>query len=351
MRSFLHTTARLSLAAAPYLAALMLPWLICLAEINTSMQAPLFALFFVVVVVSRLGGLIPGLIGAISSAVLGSYYFLTPVLAWRLDLDSAHEALLFFIASITVVLIQEALHKKTQALRAALEMRDEFLAVAGHELGNPLAALQLRAQGELRKVKRGKSTGDPQAWSHFLEGQLESIDRLRALVDELLDMSRIRAGRLVLNPEPVDLVLLVRAVAARFADSAAAAGCTVCIDAPDAPIEGMWDRSRLDQVVTNLLSNALKYGAGAPVTIVVWATPSDARVQIVDHGCGIAVADQARIFARFERADKTRSVKGLGLGLWIVTQILEACGGRVAVRSQTGVGSTFEVCLPRHMAS
>lgn len=351
MRSLLHSLYRILLASAPYVAAGAVPWLICLAELNASMQAPLFALFFAVVVLSRLGGLVVGLLCALSSAVAGAYYFLTPVLTWRLDLDSAHEALLFFIASLTVVFIQDALHKKTAALSNALAMRDEFLAVAGHELGNPLAALQLRAQGQLRKIKRGKATDDPAAWTHFLEGQLESLDRLRGLVDELLDMSRIRAGRLVLNPERVDLVLLVRAVVARFADSAAAAGCTVSIDAPDAPIEGMWDRMRLDQVVTNLLSNALKYGAGAPVTIVVWATPLDARVQIVDHGCGIAAADQSRIFARFERCDKTRSVKGLGLGLWIVKQILEACGGRVAVRSEAGVGSTFEVCLPRHTAS
>ena len=347
MRSLKTCLSRIFLASLPYVAAIIVPWLVCLAQLSTMVQAPLFALFFAVTVVGHYGGLRPGLLCALTSAALGSYYFLAPVLAWRLELDSVHEALLFLVATSTVLFMQDALKRKARALHAAVEMRDEFLAVAGHELGNPLTALHLRAQNELRRLKRN-SAMDRAAWTRYLEGQLESIERLRALVDELLDMSRIRAGRLLLNPEPVDLVLLVRAVVARFADNAAAVGCTVSIEAPDVPIKGMWDRLRLDQVVTNLLSNALKYGPGAPVTIAVWATANDARVQIVDHGCGIAAADQARIFARFERVSQSRSVKGLGLGLWIVQQILEACGGKVAVRSEAGVGSTFEVCLPLH---
>ncbi len=347
MRFFISHVPRILVVALRYVAAIGAPWLICQAQLSTIVQAPLFTLFFLVAVVGHYGGVAPGLLCACASAALGSFYFLAPVLTWRLDLGSIHEALLFLIASSTVVFMQDALQKKARALHAAVEMRDEFLAVAGHELGNPLAALHLRVQNELRKLKR-HGVIDLAAWTRYLEGQLESVERLRALVDELLDMSRIRAGRLLLHPEPVDLVLLVRAVVARFADNAAVAGCTVSIEAPDVPIKGMWDRLRLDQVVTNLLSNALKYGPGAPVTIAVWATADDARVQIVDHGCGIAAADQARIFARFERVSQSKSVKGLGLGLWIVQQILEACGGKVAVRSEAGVGSTFEVCLPLH---
>ena len=110
---------------------------------------------------------------------------------------------------------------------------------------------------------------------------------------------------------------------------------------------GKWDRLRLDQIVTNLLSNAMKYGSGEPIEVAMTGTPEAVRLEVRDHGIGIAPEHQSRIFDRFERAVSGRHYGGLGLGLWIVRQILDALGGSIRVRSAPGEGSTFTVELPR----
>jgi signal transduction histidine kinase len=183
----------------------------------------------------------------------------------------------------------------------------------------------------------------------LLLGLLENVERqtrrLARLVDELLDVSRIQAGRLQLVLEPVDLVAVCHEVIARFATEAARSGSTVELHA-DTPATGMWDRSRIDQVVSNLLSNAVKYGAGRPIELIVRADESGARLVVRDRGVGIAPELLGRLFRRFERASSARHYGGLGLGLFIVRQIVEMHGGTVAVTSEPNVGSTFTVMLP-----
>lgn len=227
------------------------------------------------------------------------------------------------------------LREAEQALRA----REEFLSVASHELRTPLTALIL----QLELLARGpeEHTGNGK-----LEAAMRQTRRLARLVDELLDVSRISAGRLQLDVDRVDLVALVREVLARHEDEARRAGSSVVLAATSEVI-GVWDRMRIEQVLTNLVTNAIKYGEGKPIEVGVDATDTLARIRVCDHGLGIDADDQARIFARFERAVSQRSYGGLGLGLWIVRQIVEAHGGSVQVASAAGQGSTFVVELPR----
>jgi signal transduction histidine kinase len=158
-------------------------------------------------------------------------------------------------------------------------------------------------------------------------------------------VSRIRAGRLALKHETVDFAALLQEVVNRAEADAAGAGCQLVLRA-ESPVIGRWDRLRLEQVVTNLLSNALKYGAAHPVELSVFQDGSNARLTVRDHGIGIAPEHQARIFQRFERAVSERHYGGFGLGLWIVRQIVESLGGDIRVESLPGQGATFTVSLP-----
>jgi two-component system, OmpR family, sensor kinase len=160
-------------------------------------------------------------------------------------------------------------------------------------------------------------------------------------------VSRIAAGRLELHVETVDLAQIVSEVGTRFGEEAARAGSVLNVHAP-AAVVGRWDKSRLDQVITNLVSNAIKYGDCKPIDVSVVAEDDVAVVTIRDRGLGIAPGDHERIFGRFERAASSRHYGGIGLGLWIVKQIIDALGGTVTVESTPGDGSTFKVALPRH---
>jgi signal transduction histidine kinase len=170
--------------------------------------------------------------------------------------------------------------------------------------------------------------------------------RLGALVEELLDVSRLSVSRMHLERGHTDLAAIARDVAARVADAAAAAGCSLDLDVPE-PVTGYWDRVRLERVLLNLLANAIKYGAGSPIRVEVRGTRSQAFVSVIDRGIGIAPKDQARIFQRFERAVSTRNYGGFGLGLWIAREIVESHGGQIEVTSRPGEGATFRVTLER----
>jgi signal transduction histidine kinase len=230
--------------------------------------------------------------------------------------------------------------------REAVRARDEFLSIASHELKTPLTTLQLQIESLARKVRNTKGEPAMEALSPRVTASERQVERLTALISSLLDISRITAGRLDLDLEPVDLAAVVREAAARFREDLARAGCALEIRT-DGPCVGEWDRVRLEQVVTNLLSNAAKYGASRPIEITVSGDETTARLSIRDQGIGIPPEHQARIFERFERAVSDRHYGGLGLGLWIVRQIVEALGGSIRVRSSAGEGSTFTVLLPK----
>jgi PAS domain S-box-containing protein len=221
----------------------------------------------------------------------------------------------------------------------AVQLRDDFLATAGHELRTPLSALLMQVQGLARNTRV-----EDARIKERLEKAAAAGARLEKLISQILDVSRINVGRLVLERERMRLDTAVREAMDRFADLAAEAQCPIVLRLD--PVEGLWDRVRLEQVITNLIANALKYGKGKPVEVETLLEGTSAVLRVTDHGIGIAPEDQKRIFQRFERAKGTREYGGVGLGLWISRSIVEAIGGIISVQSESGQGSTFTVKLP-----
>ncbi|NMO22486.1 GAF domain-containing protein [Pyxidicoccus fallax] len=241
---------------------------------------------------------------------------------------------------VAVALENASLYRDAQA---AVRLRDEFLSVASHELKTPLTSLKLQ-HGLIDRALGGESRGKV---GPRLTTAMRQVQRLTALVDSLLDVSRLSLGKLALEPTDVDLGQAVRDAVDRMEEVFAQAGCSVCVDAPG-PLPGRWDSLRLDQVLVNLLTNAAKYGAGRPVRVEATCEGEDTvRLSVSDEGIGIAAEDLPRLFGRFERAVSDRHYGGLGLGLYISRQIVDAMGGRIEVESRPGAGSVFTVRLPR----
>lgn len=230
--------------------------------------------------------------------------------------------------------------------REAVQLREEFLSIASHELKTPVATLQLQLEGLVRKAAGPGSTPELAWVEKRLGAARRQVERLSKLIDGLLDVSTLTARRFELHLAEVDLLRIVSEVASRFEEDLSRAGCPLTLRA-ESPSLGEWDASRLDQVVTNLLANAVKYGAGRPITLILDGNAETARLTVQDEGIGILPENQNRIFERFERAVSERHYGGLGLGLFIVREIVEALGGSVRVASEPGKGAAFTVELPR----
>ncbi|WP_201188616.1 hybrid sensor histidine kinase/response regulator [Pseudomonas fluorescens] len=245
---------------------------------------------------------------------------------------------------------QEALLKQLQStqleLQQAVRMRDDFMSIVAHEVRTPLNGLILETQ--LRKMhlardNAGAFTLDKmQAMVDRDERQIKSLIRL---IEDMLDVSRIRTGKLSIRPTRFDLSALVRNLLQNFAPQIDAAECTVSLDA-EQPVMGNWDEFRIEQVISNLLTNALRYGAKSPISVKVYSEQNQARVEVRDAGIGIGEENQKRIFQQFERVTAKHAVAGLGLGLFISEQIVTAHGGTITVDSRIGEGALFRVCLP-----
>ena len=235
-----------------------------------------------------------------------------------------------------------------QEVEEALQLREDFLSIAAHELRNPLSALRLSLQFASRRAQRATEPLATEWVTSNLGRASAQTDRLLRLVENLLDVSRISAGRMTLEIEDVDLTAVVRDVVER---SASELGQQQVVIRADTSVVGAWDHLRLEQVVTNFVSNAIKYGEGKPIEISVHRDDGIARLCVRDHGIGLTPEEQGRIFEKFERAASLRNHGGLGLGLWITRQIVDALGGRVMVHSRPGEGSEFIVELPLEMHS
>jgi signal transduction histidine kinase len=240
-------------------------------------------------------------------------------------------------------------HEARSKAEHAVGIRDEFLSIASHELRNPLAAVQVQIQ-VLFKIL-GDARRDDLFSDHVqtLAARTDrQIGRFSQLIDTLLDFSTIQSGRLRLERSRFDVIDLVRESVERLGPELKSAGCSVVVDA-GAPVEGEWDRLRIEQVLHNLLSNAMKYARGKPLSVSVNSDKETVWIRVRDQGPGIAPGDLDRVFLRYERglhADKSY-LPGLGLGLYVARQIMDAHGGGIRVESELGKGATFVVQLPR----
>jgi len=229
----------------------------------------------------------------------------------------------------------------------AVRARDEFLSVVSHELKTPLCALALSLQTLALRAQSGPSAAPSlEELAAKAESANQVVQRILRLMDEMLEVSRITGGRIDLNLEELDLAAFVRELLERSREPLERAGCALEFHAEDGAV-GKWDRLRIEQIVNNLLSNAMKYGRGKPIQVSLANNEHAASLSVRDCGIGIPVEEQARIFERFERAVSARIYTGFGLGLWIVRQIVDAMGGSIHVQSQPGKGSLFTVTIPR----
>ena len=245
---------------------------------------------------------------------------------------------------------QEALLKRLQStqleLEQAVRMRDDFMSIVAHEVRTPLNGLILETQ--LRKMHLARDNAAAftldkmQAMVDRDERQIKSLIRL---IEDMLDVSRIRTGKLSIRPTRFDLSERVRNLLQNFAAQIEAAESSVTLVA-EQPVVGQWDEFRIEQVISNLLTNALRYGAKSPITVKVYSEVGEARVDVRDFGIGISEENQHRIFQQFERVTAKHAVAGLGLGLFISEQIVTAHGGTITVESRIGEGALFRVCLP-----
>ncbi|WP_339547427.1 hybrid sensor histidine kinase/response regulator [Pseudomonas sp. RA_35y_Pfl2_P32] len=245
---------------------------------------------------------------------------------------------------------QEALLKQLQTTQGELEqavrMRDDFMSIVAHELRTPLNGLILETQ--LRKMHLARDN----AHAFTLDKMHAMVDRderqiksLIRLIEDMLDVSRIRTGKLSIRPNRFDLTQLVANLLHNFAPQVEAAECSISFVA-EHPVEGHWDEFRIEQVISNLLTNALRYGGRGLIDVRVYSQEGQAWVEVRDRGIGISEENQQRIFQQFERVSAKTVVAGLGLGLFISEQIVAAHGGSISVQSRINEGALFRVCLP-----
>jgi len=247
-------------------------------------------------------------------------------------------------------LLKQKLRKieETEAyLQKALRSKDEFLSICSHELKTPLTSLKMQIQitNRLREKKGDEVAFSKDNMEKFLGHADRSVERIIHLVNDMLDISRVATGRLSLKLEKVQLETLVADVSERLKTFMELAGCDLTVET-DNNIIGLWDKFRLEQVITNLLTNAAKYAPERPVKIQATKEGHLAVIKVIDKGPGISDADQLRIFERFERAVDHHAVTGLGLGLYISKEIVELHHGSISVESKIDEGTTFTVKLP-----
>jgi signal transduction histidine kinase len=245
---------------------------------------------------------------------------------------------------------QEALLRELNAtqleLQRSLNMRDEFMSMVAHELRTPLNTLFLETQMRALALKRGKlPVFDPNQVGAMIKRDERQIKAMIRLIDDMLDVSRMKSGTLSIRPGKVELMALLERVVSDLALQAQASGCALTL-APHAPAYGWWDEFRIEQVIVNLLTNALRYGGGQPVEVSVHEAGERVRIDVRDHGRGIVPDDIERIFEPYERGARNGEPKGLGLGLYISRQLAASHGGSLCVSSGPGEGATFSLDLP-----
>ncbi len=247
-------------------------------------------------------------------------------------------------------LLEEKLEKIQETeknLQNALKTRDEFLSICSHELNTPLTSLKMHLQIlNKREEKFGPEVAFSQENIHkFLNNAEKGVERIIHLVNDMLDISRVSTGRLSLRIEEADLSKLTTETVERHMPFLSMANCELSLKI-EKNVMVKIDRFRIEQVITNLITNAAKYAAECPVMVTLKTENGKAILTVGDKGPGISELNQKKIFERFERVDSNATVGGLGLGLYISKEIMELHKGHIYVRSAAGQGSEFIVELP-----
>jgi signal transduction histidine kinase len=238
------------------------------------------------------------------------------------------------------------LNQTQQELQRSLKMRDEFMSLVAHELRTPLNTLFLETQMRSLQIKRGNNAAfAPQQMEAMVQRDERQIKSMIRLIDDMLDVSRMRSGKLSIRPAQVELMSLLERVVSDLSLQAATTGSSLTLH-PHDPVSGCWDEFRVEQVIVNLLTNALRYGCGQPVDVSVEQVGACVRIDVRDGGKGIAPADLERIFEPYERGARNGEPKGLGLGLYISRQLAMSHSGELRVTSTAGEGSVFSLVLP-----
>lgn len=238
------------------------------------------------------------------------------------------------------------LNQTQQELQRSLKMRDEFMSLVAHELRTPLNTLFLETQMRSLQIKRGNAAAfAPQQMEAMVQRDERQIKSMIRLIDDMLDVSRMRSGKLSIRPTQVQLMSLLERIVSDLSLQAATTGSSLTLQ-PHDPVSGCWDEFRVEQVIVNLLTNALRYGGGQPVQVSVEQVGECVRIDVRDGGKGIAPGDLERIFEPFERGARNGEPKGLGLGLYISRQLAISHSGELRVTSVAGEGSTFSLMLP-----
>jgi signal transduction histidine kinase len=234
-----------------------------------------------------------------------------------------------------------------EELRAAISARDEFIAIAAHELRNPMTPIVGQVQLLLSRARRERASP---ALLQGLEMLEMAVDHYVRRATTLLEITRLNAEDVRLEPTGFDICELVRACVRKYEPLAELAGSTLeCFH--EGPVDGTWDHLATEQILDNLVSNAIRYGDGNPVRVEVDSDPGSVEVRVIDHGIGVAPEDRERIFQRFERGPTAPRSGGFGIGLWLSSRLVQAQGGTLTLRSETGQGSTFILRLPRDVTA
>lgn len=266
------------------------------------------------------------------------------------ELDGSIKGVLCFHQDVTEqVKARRKIEQYALELKSSIQSRDEFLSIASHELKTPITSLKLQLQMVKRRL--GKSSEKIPDGAKLEEGivlSLKQIERLTELIENLLDVSKIQSGKMSFDFHEVNVRSLMNEVVERMSDSAEAAKTPMSLIVPE-NLMAKWDRSRMDQVMINLLTNALKYAAGKPIKVVVSQEGNQIKISVSDSGPGIPADRLDKMFERFERVGASRNIAGLGLGLYIVKQIVFGHHGTIDVKSELGKGSEFIIVLPQNL--
>ena len=237
---------------------------------------------------------------------------------------------------------------ETQAqLERALLMRDEFMSMVSHEMRTPLNTLYLETQLRKMQLERGNMAAfGAEQLQRMVARDDRQIQSIIRLIDDMLDVSRIRSGKLSLRPGWVELSGLLRRVVHDLTPQATTSGTSITLEA-GTPVSGWWDEFRIEQIVVNLLTNAMRYGCKQPVHVTLTVEQDSARVDVRDCGPGVAAENQAKIFEPYERGVGSDAPAGLGLGLYISRQLAEVHEGTLTLHSKPGEGAVFSLTLPR----